>query len=463
MYTNGYLWRRVRKRVLVFGESRRHVAKTEHISRPTVRKMLCSESPPRSRRSPPRSRHRETPLPVPVRQPCSNKFQADKALQWLHSLTWFPPRFSEEFPQALAPLLEHLRLGLRQRQKAAAVLAKHRGISVHQIAKLIGVDRKSVRAWHSAFRSASTRQLFQRKKKRRKADDEALKTAIFRLLHEPPSLSGFNRTTWTLSALRQALAAKGNPICADIIRTVIKSAGYRWKKARVVLTSTDPLYREKLDYLQTVLKALKPSERFFSVDEFGPFAVKVKGGRTLVPPGMQPTVPQWQKSKGCLILTAALELSENQVTHFYSKAKNTAEMIRMSQALVAKYRSASKLYLSWDAASWHISKRLLKMVSEHNALAQSKSLPLLEVVPLPASAQFLNVIESVFSGMARAIIHNSDYSSVQAAQAAIDRYFRERNQHFKDNPKRAGSRIWGDEHTKTQFNIAANFKDPKYR
>ena len=35
-----------------------------------------------------------------------------------------------------------------------------------------------------------------------------------------------------------------------------------------------------------------------------------------------------------------------------------------------------------------------------------------ELAPLPASAQFLDVIESVFSGLARAIIHNSDYSSV---------------------------------------------------
>jgi len=37
-------------------------------------------------------------------------------------------------------------------------------------------------------------------------------------------------------------------------------------------------------------------------------------------------------------------------------------------------------------------------------------------VPLPAGAQFLNVIESVFSGMARAIIHNSDYESLKHAR-----------------------------------------------
>jgi hypothetical protein len=44
------------------------------------------------------------------------------------------------------------------------------------------------------------------------------------------------------------------------------------------------------------------------------------------------------------------------------------------------------------------------------------------LAPLPAGAQFLNVIESVFSGMARAVIDNSNYGSVDEARAAIDRY-----------------------------------------
>jgi hypothetical protein len=89
-------------------------------------------------------------------------------------------------------------------------------------------------------------------------------------------------------------------------------------------------------------------------DEFGPFAVKAKPGRVLAAPGEEPQVAQWQKSKGCLIITAALELSGNQVTHFYSTKKNTTEMIRMMNLLLDRYRDRPKLYLSWDAASWHI-------------------------------------------------------------------------------------------------------------
>ena len=85
------------------------------------------------------------------------------------------------------------------------------------------------------------------------------------------------------------------------------------------------------------------------------------------------------------------------------------------------------------------------------------------VAPLPAGAQFLNVIESVFSGMARAVIHNSDYQSKEDAKAAIDRYFSERNEHFRTNPQRAGKRIWGNERQFATFSEANNCKDPTYR
>ena len=57
--------------------------------------------------------------------------------------------------------------------------------------------------------------------------------------------------------------------------------------------------------------------------------------------------------------------------------------------------------------------------------------------------QFLNVIESVFSGMARAIIHNSDYQSVEEAMQAIDRHFEERNEAFRKNPRREARRYGG--------------------
>jgi transposase len=365
----------------------------------------------------------------------------------------------------LSTLLEHLHNGrLVDRNRAMVALASRRNIPNRTISAFLGVGKAFVRNYRNKFESEGAPRLFApQTKSNRKLDNEDLRKAIFSLLHEPPTNYGINRTSWTMALLRLVLKENGMQIGTALIARIIKAAGYKWRKAKIVLTSNDPTYKEKLAHIRYILSNLQPDEAFFSVDEYGPFAIKAKPGRTLSPAGVQPTVPQWQKSRGCLIMTAALELSGNQVTHFYSVKKNTTEMIRMMEVLIKRYSDRRKLYLSWDAASWHISKQLFARINAHNSAVSNEGGPLIETAPLPAGAQFLNVIESVFSGMARAIIHNSDYRSMDIAKAAIDRYFEDRNAHFQKHPKRAGKKIWGSERELSAFSDANNCKDPRYR
>src|SRR6516162_10194926 len=96
--------------------------------------------------------------------------------------------------------------------------------------------------------------------------------------------------------------------------------------------------------------------------------------------------PYGKSRKGWLILTAALELSRNQVTHFYSRAKDTDEMIKMADLLRNRYHTCRTIYLSWDAASWHISKRLLAHLEEANRKAANDGYPIVRTAPLPAGA-----------------------------------------------------------------------------
>jgi DDE superfamily endonuclease len=136
----------------------------------------------------------------------------------------------------------------------------------------------------------------------------------------------------------------------------------------------------------------------------------------------------------------------------------------MLARLIQEYKHKKRIYLSWDAASWHMSKMLHDHVDRHNEAiinGEAKG-PAVALAPLPAGAQFLNVIESVFSGMARAIIANSNYESIDEARAAIDRYIQERNVKFRSNPKRAGGAIWGSEREPSRFSESNNCKDPLY-
>lgn len=289
-----------------------------------------------------------------------------------------------------------------------------------------------------------------------------LHDAVMSLLHTPPIDCGFNRTTWRLRDLRAALTARGVLASQSSIRQVIRDAGYQWKKARVSLTSSDPEYRSKLDAIKATLANLGQDEAFFSVDELGPVAVKMRGGLSLQAPNTVRMVPQWQKSRGAFILTAALELSKNQITYFFSEAKNTEETVHLIEVLRRTYRGYRNLYLSWDAAPWHSSKKLKDRIVFLNEWAAHDSAPLLKVLPLPSSAQFLNVIESVFSGLARAVLHNSDYASLAQAKEAVARYLDERNVAFRRKPRRAGQSIWKMERVPSLFRESNNCKDLRY-
>ena len=352
---------------------------------------------------------------------------------------------------------------LKLRNRALALLAHGKGITPGHIASFLCVERKTARRYISDFKKGGVQWVLDLShEKVKKADDPNYAAAVFKALHTPPSAFGFNRTTWRMDDLHAVLQQQGVPISKNIIHKIIKAAGYRFRKARRVLTSTDPEYRDKLQKIIQILSNLKPDEKFFSIDEYGPFSVKLMGGRALTKPGEIRSIPERQKSKGSLIATAALELSTNQITHFYSEKKNTVEMIRLLELLITQYRCQNRIFLSWDAASWHASKKFIGRVAEVNEAAYraENGTPVVELAPLPSCAQFLNVIESVFSGMARAIIHNSDYASVEVAKAAIDRYFSERNDHFQKHPRRAGKKLWGTERVEPEFNEANNCKDP---
>lgn len=86
-----------------------------------------------------------------------------------------------------------------------------------------------------------------------------------------------------------------------------------------------------------------------------------------------------------MILTAALELSTNQVSHFYSQKKNTDEMIKMVELLRTQYVNYRRIYISWDAASWHVSKKLKTRLQALNGDAVN-GYPMVEFAPLPSGA-----------------------------------------------------------------------------
>jgi transposase len=268
--------------------------------------------------------------------------------------------------------------------------------------------------------------------------------ALIEILHHKPNIYGINRSSWTQATLADAYEKLyGQRPSQTTVGRLLKQAGLSWKKSRKVLTSPDPRYREKVELLLKTLQSLKADEDLFFIDELGPLQVRRHGGRCYTPKGVIPTHPQNQRAKGSITLYGALSATTNQIVWFYGNTKDSAGMIDLAELLYNRYHDKSRIYLTWDAASWHGSDELVEWADDLNTWTSGNgSGPIVAFVPLPSSAQFLDVIESIFSAMKRAVIHNSDYQSEEEMKTAISTHFRERNEFFKHNPKRVGKKIW---------------------
>jgi len=269
--------------------------------------------------------------------------------------------------------------------------------------------------------------------------------ALIEIMHHKPSIYGINRSSWTYKGLADAFTKQyGVSISPSSVSRILKAAGCSWKNSRRVLTSPDPNYRDKVELLLRTLQSLKEDEDLFFIDELGPLKVRRFGGRCLPPKSETPTHPQNQRGRGSVTLYGALSAKTNQMTWFYGDTKDSAGMIDLVEILFNQHHGKSRIYITWDAASWHGSDRLVEWVNDFNTWNQTNTScgPIIEFVPLPSSAQFLNVIEAVFKAMKKAVIHFSDYQSEEEMKNAMSLHFVERNTYFKHNPRRAGKKIW---------------------
>jgi transposase len=311
---------------------------------------------------------------------------------------------------------------------------------------LTGLAEASVSRWITEHARKGTSGLAPRKRRKFYNKTEAKKNAarIMEVFHSQPHLYGINRTSWTGDALAEAFKKTFHlDISPSTARRYLRHAGYTMRRAKQVLTSPDPQYREKVESLLSILQSLGPDQLFFFIDEMGPIRVKKHGGRSYVKDGRQKKIPQVQPDKGSVIILGALSATTNQMTWLFDKKKDSYGMIDLIEILFNQHFDKETLFISWDAASWHDSCQLLDWIGDLNHYAEKqKQGPKLEVVPLPARSQFLDVIESVFGVMKRTIIDNSNYQSVIEMKEAISLHFVERNAHYEKNPRRAGKKIW---------------------
>ena len=278
------------------------------------------------------------------------------------------------------------------------ILARKRGISNTTIARVLQSSRATTRKYFAIYRKHGVSVLFGPSLTRSevRVGHPNKKARILEILHHKPGHFGINRTAWTQGTIIEAYQAQYNETLSRTVLTrILKDSGYAWKKARRVLTSPDPDYHEKVERLLRILHSLTEHEMFFFIDEWGPVQVKKRGGRAYRRENDAPPIPRKQTPKGTVTLVRG-SATTNQVTWLFEQSKDTRSIINLLEILYNQHQTRSKLYITWDAVSWHDSIELTHWLDCFNAQSRNDSTgPIIEFVPLPTSAQFLNVIEGV--------------------------------------------------------------------
>ena len=341
------------------------------------------------------------------------------------------------------------RIHKNQRERATALLMANRGHSMLEICIAVNRPSKTIYNWLLKYRKNGV-SFVETKRDNSKTKPELQKRVkrIIKIIHHQPKDYDINRTAWRLADIAKVYESEySKKLTTHSVSKAIKKAKYTWKRARRVLMTNDPNYKIKVKKILVTLRSLGSNEAFFFVDEAGPWQVKKYGGTSFTKRGTVNTFPQIQKPKGRVTFIGALDALKNQVVFFFTRSKDTGVVKRLITILFYKYHDCTKLYLIWDCASWHRSKDLQKFIEKLNI---QETGPEINPLLLPKRCQFLNVIESVFSGVKKAVIFNSDYESEYEMKVAISKYFYERNKHFMENPKRVGNKIWDPEY----FNIS---------
>ena len=354
--------------------------------------------------------------------------------------------------------------GLKDRKKACTILGRQKGISNQTIADALHASTNTTRKYYALFAKHGLSEVFRSGAVWRKSADEQAKgmKRLLELLHHKPTDFGINRTSWSQMSLAWAYRKRfGEGISRSSVARWMKQAGFAWKKVKRVLTSPDPQYREKLEVVLSALHSLTDEDLFFFVDELGPLLLKRRGGRTYVHKDEVLSCPRRQVAKGSVTLFGALSATTNQATWIFGESKDTSSIMELMELLFNQYHDKSKIYVTWDAVSWHSSEALAGWLDAFNQTTRdTKAGPIIEVVPLPTSSQFLNVIEGVFSRMMRAVVNNSDYQSGEEMKAAMSRHLWERNLFFRENPKRVGKKIWEMDFFLDEDNLrSGNYRD----
>lgn len=262
---------------------------------------------------------------------------------------------------------------------------------------------------------------------------------VVSLACQKPKDLGYPHELWTIDLLVRHLRIHceeaGHPCLSEIaggtVSKILKRNKVRPHKVRYYLERRDPEFDQKMVQLLLVYEEVElqresdedSSSVVISYDEKPGIQAIGTTGPDLPPvPGRHPCISrefEYVRHGTCSLL-AGVDLMTGHVHHLVRDRHRSGEFIEFLQLLDRSYPDDVKIRLILDNHSAHTSK-------ETNAYL--KTVPnRFDFVFTPVHGSWLNLIETLFSKMARSVLRHIRVSGKEELRSRIDAYFADLNE-----------------------------------
>lgn len=312
------------------------------------------------------------------------------------------------------------------------MLRYYSGETISQIARAVGMTRKSVGKWVSKALAvgcgAALKDAYHRPKEPRISEDA--KAWVVHLACAKPKDLGYAAEIWTRSALAKHVREHAQEAGYGSLERAAKATVHRIlaeqslhpEKVKYYLEQRDPQFEAKmrevlLVYQEVALQNQKGgtiSLVTVSVDEKPGLQAIANTAPDLAPlPGRHSSVGRDHEYKrlGTCSILAALDLHNGHVTARVERRHRSREFIALLKDLDTYYPPESVIRLIMDNHSAHISKETQAFLSTRPNRFQ--------YVLTPKHGSWLNIVETLFGKMARTFLRHIRVQSWEELRARI--------------------------------------------
>lgn len=330
---------------------------------------------------------------------------------------------------------------MREAQRARILLGYHSGETVAQIARVVGMTRKSVGKWVSKALAigadGALKDTYHRPRPPTISEDA--KAWVVHLACSKPRELGYAAEAWTRSALagyvREHAVAAGHPDLARAakatVQRILAKQSLHPERVKYYLERRDPDFETKMREVLMVYQEVAlqsgngepaPAVVTVSVDEKPGLQAIANTAPDLPPvPGKHPSVARDHEYKrlGTCSILAALDLHTGHVTARVERRHRSREFVALLKDLDAYYPPECTIRVVLDNHSAHISKETQSFLATRPNR--------FKYVLTPKHGSWLNIVETLFGKMARTFLRHIRVASWEELRERILRGIAEIN------------------------------------